>query len=103
MGMDRAVGIVLVVAILSLLGYVSVLKNDIRTLNEKLDNERSLKIIESQNLHQCTRELETTNEQIEAQRNNYQEKLESYKKKLKQKPKVRYKTIYKTCRSGWIV
>ncbi len=96
MQIDRIVTAVLLVVIIVALGYIAVLKSDIRALYASIDKAKSAKIIESQNLQQCSRELEALNERIEEQRSSYEDKIKNYETTLKQKPKIRYRTIYKT-------
>ena len=96
MQIDKIVSIAFVIILTVALGYIALLKSDIRSLEAKIDKEKSAKIIESQNLQQCSRELEALNERIDAERSDYEAKIKEYKATLQQKPKVRYKTIYKT-------
>jgi len=95
LSLDKTINIIFMIVLIAALGYIAILKSDIRSLYAQIGKERSKKIIESQNLQQCSRELETMNERIDAQRNDYESKLQRYKAKLKQKPKVRYKVIYR--------
>ena len=94
MHIDKIVSIAFVLMLTAALGYIALLKSDIRSLEAKIDKEKSAKIIESQNLQQCARELEALNERIDAERSDYEAKIKHYKATLKQKPKVRYKVIY---------
>ena len=94
MQIDKIISIAFVLMLTAALGYIALLKSDIRSLEAKIDKEKSAKIIESQNLQQCSRELEALNERIDAERSDYEAKIRRYEATLRQKPKVRYKVIY---------
>ena len=93
---DRIAGAIMMIVILFAAGYIAILKGDIRSLHSKIDKAKSEKIIESQNLQQCSRELQALNDRIEQERSDYRSRVEHYEAMLKQKPKVRYKVIYRT-------
>lgn len=95
MQIDKIVNIAFILLLTAALGYIAMLKSDIRSLHEQIDKAKSAKIIESQNLQQCSRELQALNDRIDAERSDYEAKIKHYEATLKQKPKVRYKVIYK--------